>query len=117
MIFEKGPLTVLEQIASASEAEGEIDLRAQVRVHIRNGKSWLGVPTKSVNDNLSSFLVLELQPQKEKLVIYTSEIIAVEVEKAEPLKSFLERPWLRDGERISSKLQLNRQLMHVLLFD
>ncbi len=109
-LLKSGPVAFLRQMAQAFSQESEVDLRAQVVLHTRSGKTWTGVPTEFIEEHSRQFLVLETHPKKNIIVLDIGEIQALEIENLESVQSFLEKPWLNDNRfRQVSRLQLQRE--------
>lgn len=111
-LLNNGPLVLLSKLASAFSIESGADFRAQVTIHARGGKTWTGIPVEVVEDRQNrAYVVLEIHPKKNTVVLDFHDIQAVEFENMETIHSYLEKPWLRDGKfRNVSKLQFNREM-------
>jgi hypothetical protein len=110
--LKDGPLLLLSQLASLYPSDGGADLRAQVTLHARGGRSWTGIPAEIVNDKKGHFFViLEIHPKKNTVALDLQDIQAVEFESLDTIYSFLEKPWMRDGKfRSVTKLQFQREM-------
>ncbi len=111
MLLKDGPIVLLNRLASGYSQESGADQRAQISIHTKNGKIWTGIPTDTVEDRSRSYVVLEILPKKNLVIIDTFEIQTVEIENLDSIHSFLEKPWLKDSRfRSITRLQLMREI-------
>ena len=110
-LLKDGPIVLMNRLASGYSQDSGADPRAQITLHTKNGKIWTGIPTDTVEDRSRSYIILEILPKKNLVVIDTFEIQTVEIENLDLIYSFLEKPWLKDSRfRSVTRLQFMREI-------